>query len=389
MVPNLLQTGAGSPTGITVYEGTLLPKVFQNQMIHCDAGPNVCRAYPVTKDGAGYTAEIVNVLFGARDNWFRPSDVCVAPDGSLFVADWYDPGVGGHNQQEVDKGRIFRVAPTGVKYSVPKFDFSTAGRSRRGLEEPELLGSLSGFHGPEENGQTGRPALAKLYDDKSNPRIRARALWVWGQIEGEGQTAVAAAIKDADPDIRITGVRLARQLKLDRGQGRAAIGQRSRPGRSAPVRHRLASQQGRGSGRAMGRTGHCGTTGRIAGTWKHWGSEPTRTGMPSWTLIWPRPATSGTRPRDATSSGAAALKKTPELLVKIIKDPSHQEGRSAALHAGVRLPGQKSRERKSPAGIAGTGVTGHDPDRRSLNHRAGLKARRAERERRRLIFSVR
>ena len=53
------------------------------------------------------------MLFGARDNWFRPSDVCVAPDGSLFVADWYDPGVGGHNQQEVDKGRIFRVAPTG------------------------------------------------------------------------------------------------------------------------------------------------------------------------------------------------------------------------------------------------------------------------------------
>ena len=40
-VPNLLQTGAGSPTGMLVYEGDLLPKVFQNQMIHCDAGPNV------------------------------------------------------------------------------------------------------------------------------------------------------------------------------------------------------------------------------------------------------------------------------------------------------------------------------------------------------------
>ena len=66
MVPNLLQTGAGSPTGITVYEGTLLPKALQGQIIHCDAGPNVCRAYPVAKSGAGYTAEILNVLFAPR-----------------------------------------------------------------------------------------------------------------------------------------------------------------------------------------------------------------------------------------------------------------------------------------------------------------------------------
>ena len=68
-------------------------KEFHNQVIHCDAGPNIVRAYPVKSDGAGYSAEILNVLHGARDNWFRPADACVAPDGSLFVTDWYDPGV--------------------------------------------------------------------------------------------------------------------------------------------------------------------------------------------------------------------------------------------------------------------------------------------------------
>jgi putative membrane-bound dehydrogenase-like protein len=80
VVPNLLQTGAGSPTGITVYEGRLLPRVFWDQVLHCDAGPNIVRAYPVTKNGAGYQAETVNLLHGARDIWFRPADVCVAPD---------------------------------------------------------------------------------------------------------------------------------------------------------------------------------------------------------------------------------------------------------------------------------------------------------------------
>jgi hypothetical protein len=96
VVPNLLQTGAGSPTGMVIYEGNLLPEVFHNQMIHTDAGPNVVRAYPVENSGAGYTASIVNIMEGDKDQWFRPSDVGVAPDGSLMVADWYDPGVGGH-----------------------------------------------------------------------------------------------------------------------------------------------------------------------------------------------------------------------------------------------------------------------------------------------------
>ena len=42
VVPNLLQTGAGSPTGITVYEGDLLPAIFRNQVVFCDAGSFSC-----------------------------------------------------------------------------------------------------------------------------------------------------------------------------------------------------------------------------------------------------------------------------------------------------------------------------------------------------------
>src|SRR5439155_7224950 len=80
VVPNLLNTGAGSPTGIIAYEGKLLPKLYQNQVIHCDAGPRIVRAYPVTADGAGYKADIANMLTSS-DTWFRPSDVCTAPDG--------------------------------------------------------------------------------------------------------------------------------------------------------------------------------------------------------------------------------------------------------------------------------------------------------------------
>ncbi len=215
VVPNLLQTGAGSPTGILVYEGRLLPKQFWDQMIHCDAGPNVVRSYPVKKDGAGYSAEIVNIMEGTRDKWFRPADVCVAPDGSLFVTDWYDPGVGGHNMGDIEKGRLFRVAPPGHKYEVPKFDFSTAAGAVEALKNPNLSVRYMAWTALHEMGNKAEPALLELYQD-SNPRFRARALWLLGKIdEGRGQHYVDLAAKDENEDIRITAIRLAKQLDLD------------------------------------------------------------------------------------------------------------------------------------------------------------------------------
>ena len=215
VVPNLLQTYQGSPTGICVYEGKLLPKVFQNQMIHCDAGPSIVRAYPVTVDGAGYKASIVNILDGSKkNNWFRPADVCTAPDGSIFVADWYDPGVGGHAQGDRDRGRVFRVAPPGVKYTVPKTDFDTIEGNIEALKNPNLSTRYIAWTNLNKMGAKAEPALLKLYESKI-PHERARALWLLGRIEGKGQHYVDKAIKDENSDIRIVGIRLARQLKLD------------------------------------------------------------------------------------------------------------------------------------------------------------------------------
>jgi putative membrane-bound dehydrogenase-like protein len=214
VVPNLLNTGAGSPCAICVYEGDLLPRVFRNQVIHCDAGPSIVRAYPVTRDGAGYKASIVNILDGRRNNWFRPVDPCVAPDGSLFVTDWYDPGVGGHGQADLNRGRIFRVAPPGHKYQSPKFDFTTAEGAAEALKNPNLAVRYLAWTALHALQAQAEPALLKLWQT-DNPRHRARALWLLGRIEGKGQHYVDLALKDADPDIRITGIRLARQLNID------------------------------------------------------------------------------------------------------------------------------------------------------------------------------
>ncbi|HEY2785255.1 MAG TPA: PVC-type heme-binding CxxCH protein [Fimbriiglobus sp.] len=122
IVPKVLRTGFGSPTGICFYEGTLLPEKYRGNLLHCDAGPREVRAFFKKPKGAGYELE-KEVLLTSPDSWFRPSDVCVAPDGSVFVADWYDPGVGGHGMGDTTRGRIYRLTPTGHKgYKVLEID---------------------------------------------------------------------------------------------------------------------------------------------------------------------------------------------------------------------------------------------------------------------------
>ena len=125
IVHKTLRTGFGSPTGITFYEGSMFDKKYRGSLLHCDAGPREVRWFHPKPKGAGYELD-KEVLLTSSDNWFRPSDVCVAPDGSIIVADWYDRGVGGHGMGDPTDGRIYRITPKGHKgYKVPEVKLDT------------------------------------------------------------------------------------------------------------------------------------------------------------------------------------------------------------------------------------------------------------------------
>ena len=217
VVPNLLQTGNGSPTGILLYEGDLLPAVFRNQMIHCDAGPGVVRAYPVSSSGAGYSATITNLLT-SPDSWFRPSDACVGPDGSVYVADWNDAGVGGHNMAdhklETMTGRVYRLAPPGNKPSVPKLNLQSPAGAVAALRSPNMEARYLAWTALRQMGVKAEQDLTKLWNDK-NPRMRARALPLLARLANGGQGYVLKALQESDPDLRVVALRTARSLKMD------------------------------------------------------------------------------------------------------------------------------------------------------------------------------
>jgi putative membrane-bound dehydrogenase-like protein len=215
VVPNLLQTGSGSPTGMVIYEGELLPEIFRQQMIHGEPGHNVVRSYPVKKNGAGYTATIENILESATDQWFRPADVCIAPDGSLFVADWYDPGVGGHQVADLDRGRIFRIAPPGNPYKIKPPVINSITTAIEALKNPNLSTRYLAWTKLHSMGAAAEKELQLMYNSR-NPRYRARALWLLSKLPN-GAGYIKTALQDKDPDIRITAIRAAKESGLAYG----------------------------------------------------------------------------------------------------------------------------------------------------------------------------
>ena len=203
-VPKLVGTGNGSPCGIMVYEGSLLTGAYKGCLFEADAGTRQINFFPIERHGSNFRTES-KVLLASDDPWFRPVDMTAAPDGSVFVADWYDAGVGGHAFRDQDTGRIYRVAPKGSGPSVAKPDFATIPGLIAQLKSPVVAAQDAARRSLIERGFEARGAVAQMFVN-GDPIERGRALWVLGAIEGDA--AAVRALKDGDPRIREQAVRM-------------------------------------------------------------------------------------------------------------------------------------------------------------------------------------
>ncbi len=175
IVPKILRTGFGSPTGFSIYEGKLLPEKYRGMPLHTDAGPRHVRSYHLFPTGAGYEVEAEN-LVTSSDPWFRPSDVQTAPDGAVFIADWYDPGVGGHGMGDTTRGRIFRLAPKGNKPVRVEYDYSTGDGLISALGSPNLAARAGAIAIIQQQGKASAAILFEAAKPKYGPYLQARAL---------------------------------------------------------------------------------------------------------------------------------------------------------------------------------------------------------------------
>ena len=218
--------------GTTVYTGDRFPIQLRGSTFVGEGNGNLVHCDLLAPSGPTYVASrwpSESEFLASTDNWFRPVNFANAPDGNLYVIDYYRQYLEHPNfipeavKQRLkmdfrageDLGRIYRIVPdtseSGVR-SVQLGSVSSADLVRL-LEHP------NGWHR-----RTAQRLLLERQDfgvastlramALSHPQatVRLRALWTVEGLDALDAATVSAALADTNPSLRETGLRLAERF---------------------------------------------------------------------------------------------------------------------------------------------------------------------------------
>jgi putative membrane-bound dehydrogenase-like protein len=225
-------SGAGSPTGVVLNEGDGLGSAYRGMLFSADAGRNLVFGYKPQLKGSGFDLKGKRTNFitslskddeayvwndkghqADKRKWFRPSDVMMGTDGAMYIADWYDPVVGGHQMKDsIGYGRIYRITPKGKNPIPPSIDFNTEDGLLEALKSPAVNVRAWGLERARasEFGENTKKMVKKLLLSE-NPYHHARAAWLLKNADSTGKKILEQWVAGKDIRLSVVAFRVLRQ----------------------------------------------------------------------------------------------------------------------------------------------------------------------------------
>ena len=205
--------GPGSPTGIAFYEHGALPDHYEGMLLSCEARARVIQQYHPQLSKTGSAVELGNrkhLLECESNTWFRPSDIMVGADGALYLADWFDAGVGGHQARDKKHaGTINRIAPKGFKPVIPMTSDNPVDDAISLLKSPAVHVRYHGFETLKSMGSKAQSAVNALLDS-GNRWHEARAVWLLPYLGEKAVERCLDRLHHKEPEQRLLAFRALR-----------------------------------------------------------------------------------------------------------------------------------------------------------------------------------
>ena len=109
--------GGHAHCGAMIYLGDNWPDRYRNQIFFNNVHGNRVNMDRLVRDASGYIGKHGDDLLLANDRWFRGINLRTAPDGSVYLIDWYDRNACHRMNPEIwdrTNGRVYNIA-----YGVP------------------------------------------------------------------------------------------------------------------------------------------------------------------------------------------------------------------------------------------------------------------------------
>lgn len=195
-------------------EGTALPSGYQGSLFSIDPIHSLVTASQRLPKGSGFETSDRGPVLTSADEGFRPVFIVNAPDGSLFLADFYEHYIahGQHFQSQIDasSGRIYRLRGKDARL---ENDLNLAAKSSR-----QLVGFLN--HPNKWHRQTAVRLLGERADLSVRQELRTSlqtgllhaslgALWSLHQAGWLEEEDYLRALAHPQPMVRAWAVRLA------------------------------------------------------------------------------------------------------------------------------------------------------------------------------------